>query len=384
MRCFYRSWAEVDLVAVCRNVSEIRTVIGSETGIISVVKADGYGHGLREIASTLMESQVDGFGVANLGEAQVIRGLDPEWPILMLGTCLGEELETVVEEGIMPTVSTLDEATAFSTMAGRMKRSVAVHVKVDTGMGRLGAVPDQAVDLIERVCRLPAVTLAGVCTHYAAAEDDPSFSRGQTEEFDKVIRAIRHRGIEPPMLHASNSAALLYERQQEYDTVRPGLLLYGVVPKGRRAAVRALSPRLKPALEWKCRVALVKSIPKGKPLSYGHTFYAPRPMRVATITVGYGDGYFRAASNRAEVLIRGKRCRILGLVTMDQAMVDVTHVAGAQAGDEVALLGCQGEERILAEELADWCGTIPWEILTNITQRVPRVYGKAEGATAGS
>ena len=427
MTTAYRCWAEVDLDALRANLAWLRHRVGPRVKIMTVVKADAYGHGLKQIAALLMQSGTDIFGVANLAEARAIRSVGRGWPILMLGACLPDEIETCVKDHVMPTISTLAEAHAFAAAARKLRRNVEVHLKVDTGMGRLGVAPADALALARAISgrgahppagavfRAPAenrrgtqsretsatsvrapepaaraqpatpeagcaplpsefgLKLQGLFTHFSSAEDAAEFSAQQAALFHSVIAQLTAAGLTPPMIHANNSAAILHEPATTFDLVRPGLLVYGILPTGRRRALPPL-PELRPALSWHCRVALVKEIPKGTPLSYGHTFTAPRRMRVATLTAGYGDGYLRAGSERAAVLIHGRRCAVLGRVTMDQMLVDVTRVPATQPGDVATFIGRQGTEEITATEVATWFGTIPWEVLTAITYRVPRIY----------
>jgi alanine racemase len=347
---------------------------------MTVVKADAYGHGLKAIAAHLMRSGTDVFGVANLAEARVIRGVGRGWPILMLGACLPEEVEPAVRDDVMPTISSLEEARAFSGAAVRLARPVRAHVKVDTGMGRLGVAAEDAVELVSAVGRLPGLLVEGIFTHYASAEDDARFTKVQRTRFEDVLRELRVCGIRVPITHASNSGALLRAAHSDFQLVRPGLLVYGVLPGNRRRIRSPLSIQTRAALALKCRVGYVKGIGQGAPLSYGRTFVAPRPMRVATLTAGYGDGYPRAASNRAQVLTRGRRCPVVGRVTMDQTLVDVSRVKGVAPGDEVVLIGRQGRGEITAMELAGWCGMVPWEILTGISYRAPRIYRGAQAS----
>ena len=380
MKISHRCWAEIDLDALRGNLAWIRHRVGPQVKILTVVKADAYGHGLKQIAALLMQSGTDIFGVANLAEAHAIRSVGKGWPILMLGACLPDEIETAVRDEVRPTISSLAEAGVFSAAAVRLRRTVAVHVKVDTGMGRLGVARENALPLLRAVSKLPGLALEGLYTHYASAEDDAKFSREQARRFQQLLRELAADGIQVPLIHANNSAALLHEPETIFNLVRPGLLVYGVLPQGKRTDNSILRKYFHPALSWKCRVGLVKQIAKGTSLSYGRSFIAPRKMRVATITAGYGDGYLRAASNHAEVLVQGWRCRVLGRVTMDQMLVDVSRVKSVSAGDEVALIGRQGNETITATELAGWCGTIPWEVLTAITYRVPRIYRGGQAA----
>ena len=364
----------MDLDALRGNLAWIRHRVGAHVKIMTVVKADAYGHGLKQIAALLMQSGTDIFGVASLAEAHAIRTVGKGWPILMLGACLPDEIELAVRDDVRPTISSFEQGRAFSASATRHHKTVRVHLKVDTGMGRLGVNATQAYALARQIVSLPGLVLEGIYTHFASAEDDAHFTRRQAARFQRVLEQLRHAGIEVPSVHANNSAALLLEPATNFNFVRPGLLVYGIVPRGARRFPQTLRRHLHPALSWKCRVSLVKEVPRGQPLSYGGTFVAPRPMRVATLTAGYGDGYLRAASNHAEVLIGGKRCRVLGRITMDQMLADVSRVKSVEAGDEAVLIGTQGRESITAADLARWCGTIPWEVLTAITYRVPRLY----------
>jgi alanine racemase len=370
----HRCWAEVDLNALRSNLAWIRHRVGPDVKILTVVKADAYGHGLKQTAGLLMQSGTDIFGVANLAEAQSIRAVGRGWPVLMLGACLPDEIETAVRDDIRPTISSQAEARAFSRVASKLRKLVPVHLKVDTGMGRLGVEAGRAPDLIQIIRKLPGLALEGLYTHYASAEDDAKFSGQQARCFRGLRDELAASGSPLPLIHANNSAALLHQPDTNFNLVRPGLLVYGVLPGGKRLDTSILQKYFHPALSWKCRVSLVKDVAKGTSLSYGRSFVAPRRMRVATITAGYGDGYLRAGGNRASVLIRGVRCAVLGRITMDQMLVDVSPIKLVSPGDEVVLMGRQGREAITATELAAWCRTIPWEVLTAITYRVPRIY----------
>src|SRR5437762_5867766 len=308
-----------------------------------------------------MQSGTDIFGVANLAEARAIHSVGRGWPVLMLGACLPGEVERAVLDGVRPTISTLSEAKEYARAAIRLNKEVRVHIKVDTGMSRLGVAPDKARELIVRTGRLEGLSVEGLYTHYSTVEDDAAFSRAQRKQFERLLRELTAAGTRMTLIHASNSGALLHEPDTLFNLVRPGLLVYGIAPPGRRP-VSYLDP-LRPALSLRCRVSLVKEIPRGTSLSYGRTFVAQTRMRVATLTAGYGDGYPRAASNRAHVLVRGKPCRVLGRVTMDQTIVDVSRVPGTRAGDEAVLIGRQDRDEVSAADLATWCGTVPWEVL---------------------
>ena len=405
MNLRHRCWAEIDLNALRENLAWLRNRVGAQVKILTVVKADAYGHGLKQIAALLMQSGTDVFGVANLAEARAVRHVGQGWPILMLGACLPEEIESAVQDSVMPTISTVEEARRYSEIAKRLHKTVDVHAKVDTGMGRLGAPIRDAVAFIQGILQLDGLRLRGLYTHYASAEDDGGFTRLQRVRFQRLVKALRRDGLCPSLIHASNSAGILHEPHSDFGLVRPGLLVYGIVPQGSRGLQPALllsrkggfptahsiggrkaaapgsgTIGFRPALSWHCRVSLIKVVPTGASLSYGRTFVARKKMRVATLTAGYGDGYLRAGSNRAEVLIGGHRCRVLGRITMDQMLADVSLVSNGQSGDEAVLIGRQGEEQITAHDVAEWCGTVAWEVLTNISYRVLRIYRGAHAA----
>ncbi len=376
----YRTWVEVSFDALRGNLAWIRQRVGRRVKIMAVVKADAYGHGLPQIAGALMQGGVDIFGVANPHESLGVRAVGGGWPILLLSASLPAEVEAIVRNNIMPTLGSLDEARWFQREAARQKKTVPVHVKVDTGMGRLGFWHEDAVAPIRRIAAMKHLRLQGIYTHFPSAEDDVEFSTEQVAKFRALLRRLRRR---VPLRHADNSAALLNVRGKAaqlgplFNVVRPGLLMYGIVPPGLPRV-----PQIQPTLSFKSRVSFLKRITAGRSISYGRTYTADRPMRVAVVAAGYGDGYSRDLSNRAEVLIRGRRCRVLGRVTMDQTIVDVSDPAlrGLRVGEEVVLLGRQGGDEITVTELAERARTIPWEMLTAITKRVPRVYIGATSA----
>ncbi len=376
----HRCWAEIDLDALRGNLAWLRHHIGPGGGIMTVVKADAYGHGLRQIAALLMQAGTDIFGVANLNEARDIRAVGRGWPILMLGACLPDEIERAVKDNVMPTLSTIDEARRFSRVAKNLKRTVSAHVKVDTGMGRLGTPIDQTAKLLNAVARLHNVNAVGLYTHYASAESDASLSHAQRTHFHQLIGELKTAGHSFHHIHMNNSAGLLHEPKSIHNLARPGLLVYGVLPADTRRPPTILKRNIRPALSWKCRVSLVKNISKGTKLSYGQTFTAPRRMRVATLTAGYGDGYIHSGSGQARVLIGGRPCPILGRITMDQMLADVSRLKNLKPGDEAVLIGRQGKQEITINQLAKWAGTIPCEILTAITYRVPRLYRGGQAA----
>lgn len=380
MKPVHRCWAEIDLDALRGNLAWIRQRVGPDKTVLTVVKADAYGHGLKQIAGSLMQSGTDVFGVANLLEARTIRSVGPGWPVLMLGACLPEEVEQAVRDGIMVTVSTFHEANAFAAAAHHLGKEALLHLKVDTGMGRLGCSPGEAEVVVEQIDQLENIRLVGLYTHFASVEDEFHYTQRQRTVFGKLISALVEKGRTFEYLHANNSAAILLEESGPYNTVRPGLLVYGVLPFGRRKIEPENGMQLRPVLSFKSRVTFLKDVPKGTRLSYGGLYTTTRTTRVATISAGYGDGYLRAGSDRAVVLIGGERCSVLGRITMDQMLVDVTKIADVAIGDEVVLIGQQGEHCLTATEIAQWSDSVPWEVLTVITYRVPRIYRGAQAS----
>lgn len=373
---FRHCWAEIDLNALRHNVAAIREHAGPGVGILAVVKANAYGHGVEELAREL-RYLVEMFGVASVAEALQLRRVAPESPIVVLGPALPEEREALVRNAFIPVVSSLEEATAYDALATSLEipAPFPLHLKVDTGMGRIGVWHEEALATARAIAALPGIRLSGVATHLADADDDPEWTRVQLDRWKAVLAALVNDGLEIPVTHALNSAGtILFSGNaggtlHGNDFIRPGLMLYGCSP------VPQFQERLRPVLAWKSRITLLREVPAGRTVSYGRTFTTPAPMRIATVCVGYADGYPRHLSNTgAQVLIGGRRCALLGRVTMDQILVDASAVPDAAVGDEVVLLGCQGAQEITVAELAAKAGTIPWEIFTAISSRVTRYY----------
>ncbi|MDK3157997.1 alanine racemase [Kamptonema cortianum] len=368
-----RAWAEVDLDALRHNVQFVRRTVGPQVKILCSVKADAYGHGLPQIAGILMQAGVDFFGVANAAEALTIRARGRGWNILLLSAALPSEVGMIVTNRFSPSLSSLEEARAFDDEAARQGITLPVHVVIDTGMRRLGFWHASAPEQIARLGQFRHLELRGIYTHYASADCDAAFTARQHRDFLAALDALKARGVSFPLIHAANSAGLLRGPSHHFQLVRPGIMIYGDSPLAR------FQSELRPALSLKARVTFVKDVGKGQSISYGATCTASRKLRVATVAIGYGDGYPRAASNRAFVLAGGQRCKLLGRVTMDQIMIDVSRLPQIAPGDEVVLIGEQGGKRILPSELARWSDTISYEIFTGITKRVPRIY---RGTTA--
>ncbi len=350
-----RIWAEVDPTAIRHNAAFARRQAGVD--LIAVVKANAYGHGV-ELAVDALRDGVAMFAVANVEEAAVVRAQAPEHDVLLLSPCLPNERRPAVESGCIATISSVEEARTFS--GGRLS------LKVDTGMGRIGIWHDAAIATIEAITRLPNITLHSVATHLPVPDEDNPFTQEQLARFGQLV--VQARALAPNVkFHALNSAGICGYPEFAFDLVRPGLMLYGCAP------IASFQSELRPAMAWKTRVTLIRDVPAGRSISYGRTFVTPRPLRIATIAAGYADGYPRQASNRgAVVLIGGRRCPLLGRVTMDQLLVDASAVPSVAIGDEAVLLGSQGGETILATELAAWGGTIAWHIFTGIGGRTKR------------
>jgi alanine racemase len=321
---------------------------------------------------------VEAFAVANLAEALLLRQVGGGgWPILLFGSALPFEVAKIVEQNITPTISTIEEARLFEAEAQRQGKRVNVQVEVDTGMGRVGFWHEDAVGQIKELAAMRNLHVAALYTHFPSADENLDETRQELELFLRVAREVEAGGLKIPLLHAANSAALLNVPESHLGMVRPGLLLYGITPGGR-----ALPDEFLPALSFKARVAFVKDVAAGRTISYGQTFKAKRPMRIATVAAGYADGFVRHLADGAEVLIGGKRCRVVGRVTMDQLMVDVTGTPEVNCGDEVVFIGRQGEAQVTATEVAAWAETIAWDVLCGITKtaRVPRAYRGAAAA----
>ena len=373
-----RCWAEIDLAALERNLKLIRASLPPRIKYVAVVKADAYGHGLPQTAARLMHAGADLFGVANIAEAIAIRELSADWPVLLLSPVLPDEDKYLADYSLAATVSSPDEVRRFDGAGRAAGKSIDVHLKIDTGMGRLGVWHTEALALHAQILASTGVRLAGVFTHFASADEDPAFTAEQRQLFLTTLRALP--GIDPATLfiHADNSAGLETTPDGSvFNAVRVGLLQFGILPHPHSLLARV---HTEPVFSFHTRVGLVKDLPAGTGVSYGRTHVLKQNARVALLTAGYGDGIARACSNRGSVLIHGKRCPILGRVCMDQTVVDITGVPDeVHCGDSVVLVGRQGPEEITVAEFSRWADTIPWETLCSVTKRVPRLYRNAAG-----
>lgn len=335
------------------------------------IKANAYGHGAEIVARHLVDLGYDTLCVAHVFEAAALLEAGIEATFIILSATLPEHAEAIVAHGCEPAICTMDMAEALARAAERDGRCIPVHLKVDTGMGRIGIRPDEVVVFLDRCRQLPGLTVCGIMSHFPRAdESDKGYSLEQIERFQQVLDMTRGYGIE--VCHMANSAAILDLPASYFDAARPGIAIYGLRPSAemRNPLVR----QLRPVLEWKSRITFVKEVPAGTGLSYGHTFHTERDSLIATVPIGYGDGLSRRLSGKMDMLVRGKRCRQVGRITMDQSLLDVTRLhRQVEPGDEVVLIGRQGEQEITADELAGTLGTINYEIVTAIAQRVHRV-----------
>jgi alanine racemase len=364
--------AEVDLAALRKNVDVLAGTVGPGVGILAVVKADAYGHGALAVARAL-ERKVWGFAVSLVEEGVELRRGGIEAPIVVLGSFYGYSHRDVIAFRLTPVVADEGDVDKFARAADEMSSGrVGLHLKIDTGMSRLGVRPEKLDAMLARFRATPGVELTGLCSHLASADaDDDAQSTEQLRRFDEARRQVAAAGFQVPLVHMANSAAALRFAGARCDLIRPGLALYGY-----SATPAAAYAGLLPAMSLKSRIVALRELPAGERVSYGGLWQAKVPSRIATVPVGYADGYTRRMTGKAEVLVGGVRCPVAGAITMDMCMVDVTAVPAAKLGDEVVLLGAQGAAgaRIGADELAAWAGTISWEIFCGISKRVPRVY----------
>jgi alanine racemase len=363
------TWVEIDLDRLRQNLAVIRSGLGTSR-ILLVVKADAYGHGAAMVAREAMAADVEIFGVATLHEGIELRRAGITSPILILSPCLQGEADEIVAHDLRCTVHGAAFAARLAQAARAAQKTVVVHLEVDTGMGRSGLTPEEAMALVPIVDREPGLRLEGIYTHFPDA-DGPNldFAHEQLRRFAAYQADLAATGIAVPIAHAANSAGLARVPAARLDLVRPGLLAYGLRPHGAPADLA-----VEPVMAFKSRLVQVRQLPAGHPVSYGRTYITPRAMRIGVVAAGYGHGLPRALSNRGEMLVRGKRVPILGRVTMDMTMVSLEGTPEAEVEDEVVIFGSQGNTVIPIEEVAAVAGTIPYEIMCAIGKRVPRVY----------
>ncbi|MCM8794988.1 MAG: alanine racemase [Candidatus Omnitrophica bacterium] len=363
-------WIEVNLEAIRQNIQQIKQFIGPRVKLLGVIKANAYGHGLLPIGWTLAQAGVDFLGVASVLEAVKLRGQGINGKILVLGQLLPEEAPLVIENRLIQAAGDRESIAALSAAASRAGTRAEIHLKVDTGMSRYGVWWEQARALAEEISRLPNIRVAGILTHLSMAGQNTDAVTEQLQRFSSVVSALEKDRFPVGLKHAANSVSLLKFPGSHWDLVRSGLLLYGCSPLKDSKGVFPL----RPALSLKSRIRFLKTIPQGRGVSYGGTYQASRLTKVATIPVGYAHGYPRALSNRSSVLVRGLRAQVIGKITMEDLMLDVTDIPQVRVGDEVVLIGRQGSDMISAEELARHARSIPYEILAGLSANIPRRY----------
>ncbi|ABN53896.1 alanine racemase [Acetivibrio thermocellus AD2] len=373
---FNRAWAEVNLDNIAHNVKEIRRIVDKKVEIMGVVKADAYGHGVMEIARTLLENGVTRLAVSMLDEAIQLRQNGIKVPILILSYTDPVRAEEIVLNDVTQTVFSHDLAEALSEAAVKHHRNVKIHIKIDTGMTRVGFMPGySAVKNVVQISKLPGIIIEGLFTHFASADEaDKSYTYMQFERFMSIVGELNRIGVYIPVKHVCNSAALIEFPEMHLNMVRPGIALYGLYPSDE---VDKTKIDLRPAMSLKANVILVKDVEKDTFISYGRIFKTSRNSRIATIPIGYADGYTRLLTGKGKVLLNGQLAPIVGRICMDQCMVDITDIEGdVKVGDEAVLIGKQKDNEIKVEDLAKSVGTINYELVSIIGKRIPRVYLK--------
>ena len=372
-----RSWLEIDLDAIKTNIEAIKRISSEGVEILLPVKADGYGHGAVEVAKEAIGCGITWFGVASLEEALILRRGGIKGNILLLTPPIGTELELLIMASITPVIADLEIASRLNEFAAREGILFPVHIEVDTGMGRTGVCWRGAIPFIREVAALPNLKTEGVYSHFSSAdEEDISFTNLQLERFKGLISVITEEIISPDYTHISNSAAALRFRGTGLPMIRPGLFIYGVSPF--RSGLDIPSVRPIPAMSFRSRVAYVKEVEKGDTVGYGRTFIAPEKLKIATVAAGYRDGLHYGLSNHGEVLIGGRRCPIVGNICMDMLMVDISSLKAVGLGEKVTIMGSDLGERIDAEEIAGRVGTISYDVITNVGNKVPRIYDRGD------
>jgi len=374
MKTYSRVYAKIDLDAIAYNMEQMKQNIRPETKVMAVIKADGYGHGAVQIAEMMERwNYIWGFAVATLDEAVVLRTEGIQKPILGLGCVFPDQYMEMLKHEIRMNIYTEEMAESISRMAAREGKTAYMHIKLDTGMSRLGfGINEQSAETIKRISKMPNVNMEGIFTHFTKADEkDKSFTKKQIQEFVWMTERLKEKNVRFTYEHCSNSAGIIDVPEANFDIVRAGISTYGLYPSEE---VDKTNVKLKPALALKSHVAFVKEIERGTPVSYGGTFVAKEKMKIATIPVGYADGYPRSLSNKGYVLIRGKKAPILGRVCMDQFMVDVTQIEGVSFGDKVTMIGKDGNEILPVEVLSELSGRFNYEFVCDLGKRIPRVY----------
>ena len=368
--------AEIDLQAFQHNLQTLRKYLDPQTQIMAVVKADAYGHGAIPCARIAVENGADYLGAGVIEEGIELRENGLNAPILILGSIFPDEAEELVRHNLATILCTQPLAQALSKEAEKQDKMVSVHIKVDTGMNRLGISPEKLPALLDQVRNLKNLKIEAVSTHFSSADDeDLSVTQAQLEKFQTALTILQKEGVHTPIVHCANTSALFKFPESHFNMVRPGLILYGVLPSpSLRPIIDQGENPFQPVMQWKSQIILLKPIAKNQPVSYSGSFTTQRDSLIATLPIGYADGLHRMLSNKMDVLIRGRRAPQVGNICMDMILIDVTDIPDVQAGDEVVIFGRQGDEMISVEELAVKGKTIPYEILCSVSKRVPRIY----------
>lgn len=371
MKHSFVNWAEIDLDAIAFNVQAIRRHVGPGVEIMPAVKANAYGHGAVQVSRAALQAGAARLAVHRVVEAVELRQAGIQAPVLVMGYCPPGDAPYIARWNLTPSLMTIETAQALSAAGSAAGRTIPVHIKVDTGMSRYGLMPEEVLEFVRAVKMLPNLYVEGIFTHFATADSfDQTHTRGQLAVFNGVLAGLHNAGIDIPLPHAANSAALMTLPEAHFKAVRPGIAFYGMPPSSE------WSPpfEIRPALALKSRVCRVRRLPVGAGVSYGRTFVTQRETVAALVSVGYGDGFHRVLSNQARVLVRGQRAPVIGRVCMDQFVADVTDIPGVQLDDEVVLIGRQGAEQITAGEVARLAGTINYEVTCSLLPRVVRMY----------
>ncbi len=372
MQAYHRVVAEIDLDAIGFNIRQIKSRLKKETRLMAVVKADAYGHGAVEASKVCLYNGADCLAVATCDEGVELRQSSIQVPIIILGNTVETQLETVISNRLTQTVFCCDTARAISDAAVRLGKKAIVHIKIDTGMGRIGFSPcEKSLDEIDSIFNMPNIEVTGIFTHFASAdESNKDFTLEQYKKFRFMTDSLEKRGHKGLIRHCANSAAILDMPELQLDMTRAGIIVYGMYPSSQVST----ELELKPAMKLKSQISYVKEVEANTSIGYGRTYFTDKKTKVATVPVGYADGYSRKCSNKARVIVGGQYAPVIGNVCMDQLMLDVTHIDNVKIGDSVTIMGKEGELCVSAEELAEIQGTINYEIVCNVGKRVPRVF----------
>lgn len=370
-----RTWAEVDLDAIAHNMREIRKITNPDSQIMAVVKADAYGHGFMEVTKTLLENGADRLAIAVLQEGKQLRSRGVTVPILLLGAAMENDIEDIINFEITPNVFSYDFAKAISYEAEKKEKVTKIHIKLDTGMSRIGYVVSEEnsaiIDEIVKISKLPYIEIEGIFSHFSTSDEyDESYTRLQFNRFMNVVNALEDRGVHIPIKHICNSAGIMMYPEMHLDMVRPGVILYGLYPSDEVDKSRL---DLIPAMTLKSKITYVKEVEAGRGVSYGKVYITDKPTKIATVPIGYADGYLRKIAENGEMIVNGVKVPIIGRICMDQCMIDVTDVHNIERGDEVIIFGREG---ITMDDVASWLDTINYEVSCVIGKRIPRIYTK--------